>query len=97
MVPRVTLNVGKNSPIAPRSKRSSQRSCRELPSNDSANFSKSSGLNHLRKNLQAEGVSNRATELITNSPCSGSFKHYGLTWGKWVGWCSRREVVDVSH
>ena len=75
MVSRVTSHVSKNFPIAPRNKRSFERSSKELPSIDSVKFSKTSVLEHLKENLQTEGVSKRASDLITNSRCTGSLKY----------------------
>ena len=58
----------------------------ELPSTDSAKFSKTSSMDYLRKNLQAEGVSKRASDLITNPRCTSSLSHYKSVWGKWLSW-----------
>ena len=60
-----------------------------------AKISKTSGLYHLRKTLQTERVSNRASERITNSQCTGSVKHYESAFGKSITWCSRREVCPT--
>lgn len=75
MALRVTSHVGKNSPLAPRNKKLFERSSRELPSIDSAKFSKTSGLDHLWKNLQTEWVLKRGLDLITNSRWTSSLKH----------------------
>ena len=95
IVPRVTSHVSEISRIASRNKRSFERSTRDLPSIYSAEFSKTSGLDHLRKNLQTEGVSKRSSDFITNSWCTGSLKHYKLARGKWVSLCNRREVCPT--
>ena len=99
--PRVTWHVSKNFPISPRNKRSFERSSRESPSADSEKFFKTSGLDHLKKNLQMEGASKGASDLIINSWCKSSFKHYKLAWGKWVSRCSRQEMCptrcDISY
>ena len=84
MVSRVTFRISKNSPIAPRNKRSFERPSRELPSIDSEKFSKTSGLDHLWKNLQTEGVLKRASDLISSSQDTGLLKHYESAWGVWV-------------
>lgn len=46
----------KNSAIALTNERSFERSSRKASSTDSAKVSKTSGLNHLMKNLHVEGV-----------------------------------------
>ena len=95
MVSRVTLRISKNSPIAPRNKRSFERPSRELPSIDSEKFSKTSGLDHLWKNLQTEGVLKRASDLISSSQDTGLLKHYESAWGVCVSWCSRQKVCPT--
>ena len=92
MVPWITLDASKNSPIASRKKIFCSR---ELPSTDSVKFSKTRGLYHLRKNLYTEGVSKRDSDLITNTRRTGSLKHYELAWDKWFRWCDRREVYPT--
>ena len=50
------------------------------------------GLDNLRQNLLAEGISERASKLITNNRRTSSIKHYESTWKMWCGWCSGQEV-----
>ena len=76
MVPRVTSHVSKISSIASRNKTSFEKSTRDLPSIYSAEFSKTSGLDHLRKNLQTEGVSKG---LQTLSLTLGVQTHLSIT------------------
>ena len=64
IVPRVTLHVSKNSVIAPKTK--------YLLKDLSRNYHPLCSLNYLWKNLQTEGVSKRALDVITN------YQHTGL-------------------
>ena len=71
MVSRVTQNIcqkptpspGKSGPFCG----PSRETIRELPPSDLTKLHKTSGLDHLRESLPAEGISKRATTLITNS------------------------------
>ena len=51
-----------------------------------------SGLDSVRKNLQAKGVSEKASSLILSSRRDGTTSHYESAWRKWSGWCSQRKV-----
>ena len=49
-------------------------------------------MDNLKQNLLAEGISERASNLITNNRRTSSIKHYESAWKKWCGWCSEREI-----
>ena len=85
MALRVTSWPSVRTPLQhPETKKYFERSRKELTSIASAKFSNISGVDHLRKNIQTEGVTKRASDFITNSRRTGSFKHYESAWGKWV-------------
>ena len=51
-----------------------------------------SGLEGFRTRLATEGISSRASELISHSRRGGSISNYESSWRKWSGWCNEREV-----
>ena len=95
MVPRIAQNV--NQEPNPSSRQSGPFSgpIRKSPSLNSTKRLKTSGLDHLRESLHAEGISKRATTLITQSRRASSLKHYESAWGKWVSWCSGRKICPT--
>ena len=92
MVSRAFKNVCKKSTAFASTQRSTERSCRKVESTRNAEFTAASGLDNLRQNLLAEGISERASNLITNNGRTSSIKHYESAWKKWCGWCSEREI-----
>ena len=80
---------------------SSKKSRRKESPTDSGEFSKDSGLDHLMESLHVQGMSKTAITFITSSRRISPVKHYESAWGKWVCWCSKREVCptvcDVSY
>ena len=50
------------------------------------------GLDSFRDRIQAEGLSEKATELITASRRPGTRSHYKSAWGKWDSWCGTKQV-----
>ena len=55
-------------------------------------FTATSGLDNLRQNLLAEGISKRASNLIKNNRRTSSIKYYESAWKKCCGWCSKQEI-----
>ena len=51
-----------------------------------------SGLGGFRDRLAIEGISDRASKLITNSTREGSISSCESAWRKWSSWCREREV-----
>ena len=92
MVSRAFKNVCKKSTAFASTQRSTERSCRKVESTRNTEFTATSGLDNLRQNLLAEGISERASNLITNNRRTSSIKHYESAWKKWCGWCSEREI-----
>ena len=91
MVSRAFKNVCKKSTAFTSTQRSAERSCRK-ESTRNTEFTATSDLDNLRQNLLAEGISERASNLITNNRRTPSIKHYKSAWKKWCGWCSEREI-----
>ena len=62
---------------------------------------KVSGLASFRKGLEAKGISERASSLISSSRRRSTTSHYESSWRKWICWCDRREIdtieCDLSH
>ena len=92
MVSRAFKNVCKNSTAFASTQRSTERSCRKFESTHNSEFTTTSGLENLRQNLLAEGISKSASNLITNNRATSSIKHYESAWKKWCGWCAEREI-----
>ena len=44
------------------------------------------------QNLLAEGISQKASNLITNDRRTSSIKYYKSAWKKWCDWCPEREI-----
>ena len=101
LVPDVTAHVSKNSIITPIKEGPSSGPKGQPTSSNRAELIKTSGLDHLRENLQTEGVSERASKLIINSRRTGTLRHYQSAWGKWVGWCDKQKIsptaCDISY
>ena len=89
---RTFRNVCKKPTTFISTQRSTERSCRKVESTRNPEFTATSGLDNLRQNLLAEGISERASNLITNNRRTSSIKHYESAWKKWCGWCSEREI-----
>ena len=85
MVSRAFNNVCKKSTVFASTQRSTERSCRKVESTRNSEFTATSGLDNLRQNLLAEGISERASSLITNNRRTSSIKHYESAWKKWCG------------
>ena len=92
MVSRAFKNVCKKSTTFTSTQRSTERSCRKVESTRNTEFTATSDLDNPRQNLLAEGISERASNLITNNRRTSSIKHYESAWKKWCGWCSEREI-----
>ena len=92
MVSGAFKNVCKKPTAFTSTQRSTERSCRKVESTRNTEFTATSGLDNLRQNLLAEGISERASNLITNNRRTSSIKHYESAWKKWCGWCSEREI-----
>lgn len=74
------MHVSKNSSITLKIEKSIKKSKRESSFIVLRELSKTGAFDHLIKSLQAEEVSRRASDLITNSEYTGSLKHYKLAW-----------------
>ena len=69
---------------------------KEHTSPPSSRQSAASQLDCVVQQLDAKGVSKDAAELIQASWRKGTQKSYATAWGKWCGWCDRRETDPVS-
>ena len=78
-----------------KSTKSFTRPSRKIPPIDKTKISNFSGLECLRKDLEAKGVSARAATLISDARRPGTASHYQSAWGKWAGWCNKREIDPV--
>ena len=87
MVSRAFKNVCK--------KATTERSYRKVEFTRNIEFTATSGLDNLRQNLLAEGISERASNLITNNRRTSSIRHYESAWKKCCGWCSEQEISRI--
>ena len=88
-------NISRNISYLPKDKEHSQWSFRERSSLHHQQNSKVSGMKTLRGRLSLSGVLGTASRLIANPRRSSSTGNYESTWGKWVGWCRRRQIDPV--
>ena len=95
MVSRAFKNVCKKPTTFTSTHRSTERSCRKVEFTRNAEFTATSGLDNLRKNILTDGISERASNLITNNRRTSSIKHYDSAWKKWCGWCSEPEISST--
>ena len=51
-----------------------------------------SSLEGFKTRLATEGISSRASELISHSRRGGLISNYESSWRKWSGWCNERKV-----
>ena len=70
------LKMSEKSTAFTSTQRSTERSSRKVESTRNTEFTVTSGLGNLRQNLFAEGISERASNLITNNRRTSSIKHY---------------------
>ena len=49
-------------------------------------------LDHFRKALSENGISEEAGELLTASWRQGTNKNYDSAWRKWESWCQERDI-----
>ena len=89
MVSGAYKNVCKKPTTSTSTQRSTERSFKKVEFTCNAKFTATSGL---RQNLLVEGISERASNLITNNRRTSSIKHYKWDWKKWCGWCSEWEI-----
>ena len=54
-------------------------------------------MDYLRKSLEAEGISKRASTLITSSRRIGSTSHYESGWKKFCHWCLERQISPTGY
>ena len=54
------------------------------------------GLESFSQSLASEGISARASDLITSAKRPGTSFNYELAWRKWVSWCGEREINPHS-
>ena len=57
---------------------------------------KVSGLESFRKSLIDLGLSKSATSPISSARRPSSNSNFNSSWGKWVSWCSRKEIDPVQ-
>ena len=76
MASRPSKNVSKKPATSSSTKKSTERFCRKVESIRDAEFTVISGLDNLRQNLLADGISERASNFITNKRKTSSIKHY---------------------
>ena len=67
MVSRAFKNVCKKPTSFTSTQRSTERSCRKVESTRNTEFTATNGLENLRQNLLAEGISENASNLVTNN------------------------------
>ena len=54
------------------------------------------GLESHWKSLATEGISERASKLITSARRPGTASNYESSWRKWTSWCSEQQVDPIT-
>ena len=85
-------NVNKKSTNATATIKSFAGSPRSPTSIDSAETSSLNGMAGFRESLAAEGLSEDASMLISNSRRTDTLSRYQSSWRKWASWCCRRKI-----
>lgn len=92
MVSKACPNVYKKSSDGPSNPRPPSGSFRELPPISKKPIPKIGGLDIIRKNLIAEGVSEEAASLILQARRGSTRSHYESAWQQWDRWCNERQI-----
>ena len=92
LVSSVTITLNKELNPSPSQRQSTKGSIKQLPTANSGKLAQYTGLDSLRENLHAEGISKRVAKLTTNSHQQGFLKHFESAWAKWSSWCIAREI-----
>ena len=97
LVPSVIINVGKESYLGAKDSKPSKKSKGGMLSFSSKQNSPTSGLDSVRKNLLAEGISKDSAELILHSRNKGKLSHYESSWRQFCSWCDRHKVNPFRY
>ena len=62
----------------------------------SQQYTKASGLEHFRENLESEGISKRAAMLISGFRRQGTLSNYESAWRKWSSWRGERQINPIE-
>ena len=54
-------------------------------------------MDHIRKELHEEGISEESVFLITNARRSSTNCYYKSAWHKWGSWCTERQIDLVNR
>ena len=96
MVCNAAANVDKKSFSSSISCRPIEGSNAQTPHTVTQPISKISGLAHFRQHLISEGISERASKLISGSRRDSTISTYESPWRKWVSWCSEQKVDPIQ-
>lgn len=92
MVHSVTENEYSTSITNPTLTKPSDRPKRKTTSVMPKSHTSFGGLESLREQYTAEGLSGQTIELLESSRRQGTLYHYKTGWGKWSSWCLSRKV-----
>ena len=74
---------------------------RQVTSVDAKPANMASGMENLRRQWQATGLSEQALGILENARRPGTKSAYNNPWGKYVGWCAERQIgpfqSSVAH
>ena len=96
LVPGCTGVPGGYSSAIAKGSKSSQRPIQPATSNDVNGHVTACRLEGVRGRHLAEGISGKATELISASWSSGTNTAYQSAWRKWDCWCAQRQIDSFS-
>jgi len=92
LVPKTAPNIYQGPNLTTSENRSAQGAKQGVSSSGRKKKTKTCGLDSLREKLASEGISKRASDLITGSRRESSLSHYESSWGKFSSWCSGRKT-----
>ena len=90
MVPPPLGNVSGRTCDSPSEPHTTEQPSQTHPPPPGSEESAPNGVAGVRNRWQKEGISEKASELITASWRSGTRKSYNSAWRKWASWCAER-------
>ena len=96
LVPIITDDGNRTPDFAAQPGKSSDQPQRHVPPDDSNESLEISGMENIRRELEAEGISEEAATLVLKGWRPGTRVAYDSAWKKWHCWCQSREVDSLS-
>ena len=85
MVPKIARNVNPKPHNLTEIPKPAKEPKTGKPSTNKGIESHISGMEHIRSSLKARGISEKTSEIISNSRTKGTQSTYGYAWNQWLG------------